>query len=139
MAEGFRQLEVWRRALELAIACYRLSEDFPASERFGLSSQLRRAATSIASNIAEGRGRFSTREFIRHVSIARGSLCEVETQLEIARRLGFVATERVEPIIAECDELGRMLHALKSRLEKNLDAAKAPEQAPSRLPLRAPR
>ena len=86
---SYRELDVWQQAMELAVACYEASGDFPNYETYGLTSQLRRAAVSVHANIAEGRGRQHTAEFIQHVSIATGSLAELETHIEIARRLGY--------------------------------------------------
>ncbi len=83
-------LDVWKLSMDFVIEIYRITDQFPSDERFGLTSQLRRAGVSIASNIAEGAGRFSIKEFIRFLHISRGSLAEVETQLEIARRRGYI-------------------------------------------------
>src|SRR5580698_8336474 len=87
--QSFRDLEVWQRSMELTVVTYRLTQKFPREEIFGISSQLRRAAVSIPSNIAEGQGRLNTREFRQYLGIARGSNCELQTQLEIARALGY--------------------------------------------------
>jgi four helix bundle protein len=86
----FRDLRVWQRAIDLVAAVYRISGKFPKGEVFGLTGQMRRAAVSVPSNIAEGHTRASTKEYLNHISIAQGSLAEVETQLEIAARLGYV-------------------------------------------------
>ena len=88
---SYYELEVWHKSMDFVVACYKASASFPSHELYGLSSQLRRAAVSIPSNIAEGQGRIHTREFIRHLSIAHGSLMETETQLRIALRLGYIA------------------------------------------------
>lgn len=106
---SFRDLGVWKRGMDLVVGCYRLSEAFPKSETYGLSSQLRRAAVSIPSNIAEGHTRQHTREFLHFVSIAQGSLAELETQILIAERLAYVTTEQIQPLLFEITELGRML------------------------------
>lgn len=89
MGASFKQLVVWQRAVELSLAVYRLTAAFPPSEQFGLTSQLRRAAVSIASNIAEGYGRSTKGEYIQFLGHARGSLCELQTQIVIARSLQF--------------------------------------------------
>src|SRR5271170_2423052 len=92
---SYRDLKVWQRAIELSIALYRFTADFPREELYGLSSQLRRAGVSIASNIAEGWGRSSSGEYKHFVGIARGSNFEVQTQIVIARSLGFGAAEKL--------------------------------------------
>jgi len=84
MVQSFRDLHVWQRSMELAVAVYRLTQAFPREELYGLTSQLRRATVSIPSNIAEGQGRLNTREFRQYLGVARGSNCELQTQLEIA-------------------------------------------------------
>jgi four helix bundle protein len=89
MKRPHERLEVWRDAMDLVVATYRLSDRFPDSERFGLTSQIRRAAISVPSNIAEGAARRSTPEYLRFLSIARGSLSEMDTQRQIACRLGY--------------------------------------------------
>jgi four helix bundle protein len=89
VVHSFRDLQVWQRAMELTVTVYKLTQGFPREEVFGLSGQLRRAAVSVPSNIAEGQGRLGTREFIQFLGVARGSLCEIQTQIEIARKLGF--------------------------------------------------
>jgi len=101
----------------LVESVYRLSLAFPADENYGLKSQIRRAAVSIPSNIAEGHTRASTREYLNHLSIAQASLAEVETQLEIAVRLRYLPAEQVNTAAAEIQTLGRQLHALRKALE----------------------
>jgi len=109
MAGSFRDLAVWQRSVGLALAIYKLTSAFPESERFGLVSQLRRAAVSIPSNIAEGYGRSSKGEYVQFLGHARGSNFEVETQLVIARALGFGSKQAIEPAEGLCHEVGRML------------------------------
>lgn len=107
---SFRDLIAWQKAMALARLVYKASTDFPDSERFGLVPQIRRAAVSIPSNIAEGYGRRRTQEYIRFLDIAKGSLCEVETQMILAHDLGMVKAEQFhacEELIRECD---RVLH-----------------------------
>ena len=87
---SYRKLKVWNKAVELVEECYRLTKKFPKYEMYGLSSQIQRAAVSIPSNIAEGRQRIYRKEFIKHLSIAHGSLAELETQIEIANRLNYI-------------------------------------------------
>jgi len=116
--ENFRDLRVWQAGVELVEAIYRLSASFPAEEMYGLKAQIRRAAVSIPSNIAEGHTRASTREYLNHLSIAQGSLAEVETQLELAVRLQYLSREKLQPILAAIHALGRQLYALRNALEK---------------------
>jgi four helix bundle protein len=115
--QSYRDLEVWKKAIDLTVECYRLSAAFPTEERFGLTSQLRRAATSVAANIAEGRGRRGTGDSIRFIDIAYGSLVEVETLLILAGRLGYItADDALEGLLARSAEIGRMLNGLRASL-----------------------
>ena len=91
VSESFRDLVAWQRAMTLVTQVYRATDTFPRREIYGLTNQVRRSAVSVASNIAEGKGRLSKREYVQFLSRARGSLCELETQLEIAVNLGYVA------------------------------------------------
>ena len=115
---SFRDLEVWQQAMDLVVECYRLSEAFPKDERYGLTSQLRRAAVSIPSNIAEGHARQHTKEFLQFLSIARGSLAELETQLILAERLNFASSALIMPLIDRANRITRMMASLKASLEK---------------------
>jgi len=114
--KSYRDLEVWRRAIDLSVALYQYTAEFPREEIYGLSSQLRRAGVSIASNIAEGWGRSSTGEYRQFIGIARGSNFEVQTQLEIARRLGFGTPEKLFAAESLAAEVGKMLVALMKKL-----------------------
>jgi four helix bundle protein len=109
MAKSFRELLVWQKGIQLSVLVYRLSKQFPREETYGLSSQMRRAAVSIPSNIAEGAGRLNTREYKQYLGIARGSSFELLTQLNIARELGFGDIEQLREAEVACDEVGRML------------------------------
>ena len=113
----FKELRVWQGAMDLVEDIYRLSAGFPADETYGLKSQIRRASVSIPSNIAEGQSRTSTKEFLHHLSMAQGSLAEVETQLEISVRMRYVPAEQVEPTVSAIQSLGKQLHALHKVLE----------------------
>lgn len=112
----YRDLVVWQKAMDLVVEIYRLSQDFPATEKFALASQIQRAAVSIPSNIAEGHARKSTGAFLNHLSIAAGSLAELETQIMLAERLGFCNEDTSLSLLASTDEIGRMLTGLKTSL-----------------------
>ena len=120
MFESYRDLVAWQKAMDLVEKVYSITASFPDTERFGLVAQLRRASVSIPSVLAEGHARGSTREFSRYVSIARGSLAEVETQLVIAERLGFVDCKASSSLLAQCDEQGRVLRGLKKSLDNKI-------------------
>ena len=120
---SYRDLEIWKLGMRLALATYRATASFPASERYGLSSQLQRCAVSIPSNIAEGNQRSSTRDYLRFLSIAQGSLAELETQLLLASQLGLAPVDVVEPMLGDASELGRMINGLRSKLRDRLSAS----------------
>lgn len=122
---GCRDLDVWRLSMDLVERSYRMTEKLPRSEEFGLRAQIRRAAVSVPSNIAEGQGRSSTGEYIHHLAIAHGSLMELETQLQIAGRLGFVPEDAVSLFLESSAEIGRMINALGSRLRMRARARSA--------------
>ena len=103
--------------MDLVEAVYRLSAQFPPEESYGLRSQIRRAAVSIPSNIAEGQARASTKEFLNHLSMAQASLAEVETQLEISVRLKYLTAEQVTAAAQAIQKLGKQIHALRTALE----------------------
>ena len=113
---NYRDLQVWRRALDWAEAIYEATMHWPGEERFGLISQVRRAAVSVASNIAEGAARRSTGEFMQFVGMARGSLAEAETQLLLAERLGYLLSADARSLLAASAEISRMLVALSGSL-----------------------
>ena len=114
MINDYRDLDVWKQAMELCETVYGIVRKFPADERYALGDQLRRAVVSIPSNIAEGNGRDSRSEYARFLSIARGSLFEVQTQLELASRLGYVNPTEV-PVVA-IDNISRMLITMIRKL-----------------------
>ena len=118
----YNQLKVWERAHEFALAVYRSTEAFPASERTGLVSQLRRASISIPSNIAEGSSRRGDGEFGRFLSIARGSAAEATYQLLLARDLGFLSLEQWKQLDSLAQEVGRMLYGLTKAIRKKAAA-----------------
>ena len=118
--KSYRDLEVWKKSMELAESVYRLSSQFPPEEKFGLTSQIRRAATSVAANIAEGSERNGTAEFLQFLGIASGSLAETETFLILAQRLGMLSEAQASPVLAQAAEAGRMLNGLKRSLRSKL-------------------
>ena len=109
---SFRDLQAWQTAMDLAIACYGLTKDFPHDERYGLTAQLRRSAVSIPSNIAEGRGRRGIGGFLYHLSVANGSLMELETQLLIAIRLRYIRDGADEAILSQLSRVRQLLAGL---------------------------
>jgi four helix bundle protein len=114
---SFRDLVAWRKGIELCKRVYRLSAGFPDAERFGLTSQIRRAAVSVPSNIAEGYGRRSKQDYLRFLDISRGSLAEVYTQLVLAEELEFASKDRVGPGLELADEADRVLFGLIRAVE----------------------
>ena len=117
---SFRDLDAWQEAMLLAEQVYLLVAQLPAEERFGLISQLKRAAVSVPSNIAEGHARGATKEFSRYISIARGSMAELETQMELAVRVGLLPQTSIDPLLLRCDKLGRILRGLRKSLDRKL-------------------
>ncbi len=113
---AYRNLKVWQRAIELSVAIYKFTADFPSAELYGLTSQLRRAAVSVASNIAEGYGRASKGEFRQFIGIARGSVLELQTQLVIAGQLGFGKEPLRHAVETLAEETGKMTWALMQKL-----------------------
>jgi four helix bundle protein len=113
----FRDLQVWQRSMALAREAYAMTSEFPRSEMFGLTSQIRRCAVSVPSNIAEGRGRVTDKDFGLFLGHARGSLYELQTQVELASDLGFVDTARARLLLDEAARVARMLHTLLSSLQ----------------------
>lgn len=118
MNRSYRDLQVWAKAMGLVQKCYEAARTFPRVEEFGLATQLRRASVSIPSNIAEGQGRIHRKEFLQHLSIAYGSLMEVETHLQIGHRLGYLTTEALEGLMDASAEIGRMLNGLMNSLKR---------------------
>lgn len=111
-AGSYTELRAWKLGVDLVVEVYRATQDFPKAERYGLMNQLRRAAVSVPSNIAEGKGRFTDREFALFLRHARGSLLEVETQLFIAGKLGYLSSERVHSLASQTEQLAKTLNAL---------------------------
>jgi four helix bundle protein len=117
MNDSFKDLVVWQRAVQLGVAVYRLSSTFPPSERFGLTSQLRRASVSVASNIAEGYGKSTRVRYVSFLGHARGSNGEVQTQLVFAQALGFGSQESLHEAESLAGEVGRMLVVMMNKLK----------------------
>ncbi|MBI2908433.1 MAG: four helix bundle protein, partial [Chloroflexi bacterium] len=123
---SFRDLRVWRVSMDLVAEVYKLTQVLPKEEVHGLTLQMRRAAVSIASNIAEGHTREHSKEYLQHLSVAQGSLAELETQLEIAARLGYLPPERMSEVLGHAGSLGRQLYALRNALVRGRDGGAAP-------------
>ena len=118
--QSFRDLKVWQAGMQLATAIYTLTPGFPKFEAFGLSSQMQCAAVSIPSNIAEGHARDSTKEFLRFISIAMGSLAEIETQIILAHQLNYFAESELIKLLEKTGGIGRMLRGLQHSLKAKL-------------------
>jgi len=117
MLKNYKELKVWEKSYQLCLEIYRITKVFPKEERYGLTSQIRRAAVSIPSNIAEGYGRKTTLEYIHSLYVAYGSNCELETQILLSGDLGYVNAEKKEKLQADIGEVERMLKALIKSLE----------------------
>ncbi|MBC8115012.1 MAG: four helix bundle protein [Candidatus Saccharimonas sp.] len=120
MIDSHRDLQVWQKAMDLVVVVYEVSRSLPDSERFGLISQMRRAATSVPANIAEGKARGTTKSFLNFLSIADGSLSELDTHLEVAVRLGYITRDTQQPLVQRMAEVGRMLTGLRRSLARKL-------------------
>jgi len=118
--KGYQELEVWQKAMDLVTMCYQATAKFPKNEIYGLSSQLQRAAVSVPANIAEGRQRQHSKEFLQHLSIAYGSLAEVETHIQIAGRLNYLHEDQINNLLFKTAEIGKMLNGLRRSIEKRL-------------------
>src|SRR5512143_144414 len=116
--QSYRDLRVWELAMDLVVMSYRVSKSFPKEERYGLTAQLRRAAVSIPSNIAEGHGRKHLGDYLHQLSVANGSLMELETQIEIARRLNYMHPADQESLMRQAANVGRMLAGLFAALKR---------------------
>jgi four helix bundle protein len=112
MGRSYRELIAWQKAMKFVTEIYSATQPFPSEERYGITNQLRRAAVSVPSNIAEGQARFSQKEFHHFLSQARGFLVEIETQLLIAKQLKYLAPAKAEELLVLADELGRILNGL---------------------------
>ena len=118
MIRSYKDLKIWKKTMDLTVDCYKMTRDFPQSERYGLSSHLRRTAVFIPSNSAEGNERQHKKEYIQHLSIAYASLAELETQLEIAYRLGYLKDGTLDNFLTRTNEVGKMINGLRKSLNK---------------------
>jgi four helix bundle protein len=110
--KSYRDLLVWQQAMDLAVSCYKFSKKFPKEDLFGLTSQLRRSAASVAANIAEGHGRESSATFVQYLRISQGSLKETETHIILAGRLELGSKQELKQALASCEDIGKMLRSL---------------------------
>jgi len=120
--KGHRDLIAWQKAMELVTEVYRITQTFPKEELYGLTSQMRRSAVSVPSNLAEGHGRNSRKEFHQFVGQARGSLVELETQLEIALNLGYLRRDLANAFLARASEVGRLVNGLRDWAASRADS-----------------
>jgi four helix bundle protein len=120
--QHYRQLIVWQKAMELVKLVYELTAKFPKEELYGLIGQMRRASIAIPSNIAEGQRRNSTKDFLRFLSIANGSLAELETQTLVSEMLNYLTSEETKLLLEKCAEVGKLLNGLINSLEKKLNS-----------------
>jgi four helix bundle protein len=118
MLKNYKELKVWQKAYRFCIMIYKITKHFPKEERYGLTSQIRRSAVSVPSNIAEGYGRKTTQEYMQSLYIAYGSQCELETQILLAKDLGYIKTDDFEVLRKDIGEVERMLKALIKSLQK---------------------
>ena len=131
----YRDLTVWQRAMDLSVECYSASKHFPRVETYGMASQLRRAAVSIPSNIAEGNGRTTLGDYLRHLSVANGSLMELETHIQLAHRFGYLSGSQESRLLSSSLEIGRMLGRLMSslRARRHLPGPRSRVPGPTRF------
>ena len=117
MIQSYRDLKVWQKSMDLVDAVYRVTQSFPKEQQYILTSQIQRSAISVPSNIAEGRGRHSENDFYYHLNIAQGSLSELETQLMLAQRFGFIDEMKLAELLRQSEEVIKMLHGLKNGIK----------------------
>ena len=135
VVRSHHDLIVWKKAMDLVLCCYEATSRFPTSEQFGLTTQLRRAAVSVPANIAEGHGRTTTRAYLQFLTIANGSLQELDTHLRIAVRLRFITMAQTEPVFNLLNEVSRMLGSLRRSLIARVRAIKTSSKS---IPLPEP-
>jgi len=134
MIASYQQLTVWQKAMDLVVLCYQVSRGFPDMEKYGLASQLQRAAVSIPANIAEGKHRQHTKEFLQHLSIASGSLAELETHLFIGHRLGYIQEPPLNSLLQQTREISKMLSGLKKSLQNKNNSRSLSPTSKSLIP-----
>src|SRR5262249_22938909 len=117
---SYRDLEVWQKSMDLVVECYKTTGDFPKSETYGLAAQLKRAAIAVPANIAEGHSRDHIREFIYHLSVAYGSLSELETHIQLGGLLNFLTNDQESNLLNRTSEIGRMINGLTRALNKKI-------------------
>jgi four helix bundle protein len=122
MGQHFKDLVVWRKAMEMVTEVYKLTDSFPKREVYSLTDQIRRAAVSVPSNIAEGQAHHNNREFVHFLRHSSGSLAELETQLHIAERLGYADATSIEQILQRVNEVGRVLNGLIGSIREQIDS-----------------
>ncbi len=120
MIKDYRDLEVWKKAMDLVEISYKITKKFPKNEIYGLTSQLQRSSVSIPANIAEGRQRQHSKKFLQHLSIACGSLAEMETHIQISARLKYIDKQCLGMVLEKTSEVGRMLNGLRRSIEKKI-------------------
>ena len=119
--KSYQDLAVWRNSMDLAEECYRATNLFPKDEMYGMTSQIRRAAASVAANIAEGHGREHTGSFVQSLRVAQGSLKELETHVILAQRVGLLVSETSNSLLTKSDQIGKMLRSLICALQKRVE------------------
>ena len=115
------KLEVWQHSMDLAVKVYEITDKFPKHEMYSLADQMRRAAVSIPSNIAEGKGRDSTKDFVRFLNIAKGSLYELQTQCILSNKIGYLSHQDCKLIVSQCEDLAHKIKGLIKRLQNDLE------------------
>lgn len=120
MRHEYRKLKVWQKSIDLSVIIYNITGHFPKDEIYALVSQLKRVAVSIPSNIAEGSGRNTDKEFVQFLFIAYGSSCELDTQIELSKRLNFISEQEFNSITSEINEIQKMIFKLRDKLLNNL-------------------
>ena len=118
-SSDYKQLKVWQKSMELTVNIYSIVRLLPAEEKYALSEQIRRAVLSIPSNIAEGSGRNTDKEFVQFLSISRGSLWELATQIEVCERLNYIDRQKTNEIMSQITEISKMINSLANSLQKN--------------------
>ena len=126
MSDSYRDLLAWQKAMALVTDVYRETDSFPAREMYGLTNQVRRAAVGVPSDIAEGKGRISKKEYVQMLSRARGSIYEVQTQLEISRNLGFLTDAMFTDLGAKAAEVGRLVNGLITSVRRQIASSSFP-------------